>query len=1185
MADVFISHARQDRARAKVFADVIASEGLTVWWDEHLEPGTQFREEIRREIDAARCVVVFWSHHSVAKDWVLSEAERGRKREILISVLLDDVEIPMPFDVRHATSLADWNGDLPNDGVDACLSRIHRLLNPEKEERPSEERRPKPRRLKTAVVLTLILLLAAMKPLWDLWQRMIFTRAVERMTIAADEKARPTARFTVAPNPILNPRVPSSTNEVLITREMRGLNHRQASAYALVLLRNHAGAVQEMTRAVAEQNRDAARWSDLAAARYESSIARESQVELLQALTAADRALPLDSALSAARFNRALIVEQMGLTNQAVDAWRLFLKMEDDSAWTKIAQKRLDALEQAQTDWNTAQTSLRTAMINGEGPRVQQIVASFHHQARSWAETELLSAWGDALGKTHEGEEHLRIARTIGNALKLETGESLLVDSVAAIYAADANGKARLAEAHAAYRKACLAYDRRDWSAAEAQFRLAEQRFDGASPMVEAARLHRAKILIGKGHIREGTLVLYGILDREHANPRSHEALTATVHWELALCSIAEKRWEDVIAAATEALLTFTRLEEKGNIAAVETILADVYDFLGRPERAWEHRFKSFRNMSDKRDHRRLQAALAAGSRTELRLHHWDTALSLLNLEAEMMRSLEDPALTADLMARRSQALQRIGETAEARAAVTTAIEALRRTTSVNVQLTANVITAEARLLQRENPRESARILTPAITVNEQAGRAELLPELYLTRGRSSLAASDHAAAERDFRAGIAAIEAGGRRTWKPEVRGDLTVIGQELFGECIRLLVQQKRFDEAFYLVERARARALLDQVENATFPAPARSGEAIQARDLSSRLSSETVLVEFFLLSDMLIAFRVDETGLQTRIHPISREEVAAKCDALTRAITKREPLLAVQKHAGELYDLLFAGFDLAHLRHLVIVPSDVLQRVPFAALYDRATRQYLIEQVTLGIAPTASVFVANASRGRLMAATPPTSTLVIGNPTIAPDSRYEWLGPLLHAEEEAREIAELYGRSNVMLVSGAAATEQQFTAAAPQQDVIHFAGHAISDKVRPENSRLLFATADGVTGVMHASEIARLNLERTRLVVLSACSTIREEAAGEQKPSIADAFLAAGAPEVVGALWEIEDSSARNFFTRLHSAVASGHSPAEAVRDAQLAIVRSGSRHAHPFYWAPFEVLGGSGEALRK
>ncbi|HIG42367.1 MAG TPA: toll/interleukin-1 receptor domain-containing protein [Gammaproteobacteria bacterium] len=51
-------------------------------------------------LEAARCVVVVWSNHSIKSQWVRTEAHEGLERKILVPLLLDDVKPPLAYRIR-----------------------------------------------------------------------------------------------------------------------------------------------------------------------------------------------------------------------------------------------------------------------------------------------------------------------------------------------------------------------------------------------------------------------------------------------------------------------------------------------------------------------------------------------------------------------------------------------------------------------------------------------------------------------------------------------------------------------------------------------------------------------------------------------------------------------------------------------------------------------------------------------------------------------------------------------------------------------------------------------------------------------------------------------------------------------------------------------------------------------------
>jgi adenylate cyclase len=117
MADVFLSYASEDRSRVEPIVGHLTSCGYSVWWDRELIAGPSFDQIIERELDAARCVVVAWSEHSVGSHWCRAEANEGLERKILVPLSIDPVRPPLAFRSLQTASLCDW----PNDGGEMAM--------------------------------------------------------------------------------------------------------------------------------------------------------------------------------------------------------------------------------------------------------------------------------------------------------------------------------------------------------------------------------------------------------------------------------------------------------------------------------------------------------------------------------------------------------------------------------------------------------------------------------------------------------------------------------------------------------------------------------------------------------------------------------------------------------------------------------------------------------------------------------------------------------------------------------------------------------------------------------------------------------------------------------------------------------------------------------------------------------
>ncbi len=112
MSQVFISYKTEDRARVKPLVDGLIAEGLSVWWDVHIEGGAAWREVIQAQLDAAACVVVVWSEGSAgpAGRFVQDEASRAARRGVYLPVAIDPVQPPLGFGEHQVLSLVGWRG-------------------------------------------------------------------------------------------------------------------------------------------------------------------------------------------------------------------------------------------------------------------------------------------------------------------------------------------------------------------------------------------------------------------------------------------------------------------------------------------------------------------------------------------------------------------------------------------------------------------------------------------------------------------------------------------------------------------------------------------------------------------------------------------------------------------------------------------------------------------------------------------------------------------------------------------------------------------------------------------------------------------------------------------------------------------------------------------------------------------
>jgi hypothetical protein len=124
MSDIFISYAKADHALALKLSAFLESEGWSVWWDKSLGVADLYRDEIMKQLAAARAVITIWTENSIKSDWVRAEAGRAKADGKLIPVKTSDVayaDIPLPFGEMHTENVG--SNDLIRAAVFAFLAK------------------------------------------------------------------------------------------------------------------------------------------------------------------------------------------------------------------------------------------------------------------------------------------------------------------------------------------------------------------------------------------------------------------------------------------------------------------------------------------------------------------------------------------------------------------------------------------------------------------------------------------------------------------------------------------------------------------------------------------------------------------------------------------------------------------------------------------------------------------------------------------------------------------------------------------------------------------------------------------------------------------------------------------------------------------------------------------------------
>jgi CHAT domain-containing protein len=128
-------------------------------------------------------------------------------------------------------------------------------------------------------------------------------------------------------------------------------------------------------------------------------------------------------------------------------------------------------------------------------------------------------------------------------------------------------------------------------------------------------------------------------------------------------------------------------------------------------------------------------------------------------------------------------------------------------------------------------------------------------------------------------------------------------------------------------------------------------------------------------------------------------------------------------------------------------------------------------------------------------------------------------------------------------------------------------------------------LFSGLALADGWLTTLDIFSLRLQAS-LVTLSACETGRSlVGGGDELLGLMRATLAAGAASLLASLWAVEDSSTATLMQGFYSRLAQGERKGEALRQAQRDFIEAGTSYAHPYFWAPFFLVGDAGPVFQE
>lgn len=257
--------------------------------------------------------------------------------------------------------------------------------------------------------------------------------------------------------------------------------------------------------------------------------------------------------------------------------------------------------------------------------------------------------------------------------------------------------------------------------------------------------------------------------------------------------------------------------------------------------------------------------------------------------------------------------------------------------------------------------------------------------------------------------------------------------------------------------------------------------------------------------------------------------------------------------------------------------IIPDNILYYLPFESLpaTDDPDAKTLLETNEISYQFGARLFVTQAAHTQL----PATSFNTLAMAPFAQDGMhyphpvYNYMQPL---PASAREIAGLTGRA----FTGQQATKQQFLQYLHQYPVVHLATHAIADTGNSAASFIAFypTTKQPAQDALYLEELYGLNMENTRLMIISACETGNGRLVNSEGVlSITRGFAYAGCASIVNSLWKADDEATAAILHQFHLYLQKGYTKSKALRQAKLDYLHNNTVNRSPGYWAHLLLTG--------
>jgi CHAT domain-containing protein len=416
----------------------------------------------------------------------------------------------------------------------------------------------------------------------------------------------------------------------------------------------------------------------------------------------------------------------------------------------------------------------------------------------------------------------------------------------------------------------------------------------------------------------------------------------------------------------------------------------------------------------------------------------------------------------------------------------------------------------------------------------------------------------------------------------------DLDEVSLEFGGEEYE--VQADRLAEELRGLRSEYAAALVRAEEHDPDGTVLLGGGRSDSERIRENLEADEALLEYLVTENAVGLFVVTREGLRYFETEIPRRSLASRVRIARGALREkasgwRAALVALEG----LHQILLGAAErdsvLSGIRRLIVVAHGEISYLPFSALRAKDTGRFLVEDFLIAHLPTAGALPV------LRARTSREAELAVAAFAPFPDS----------LPGTAHEIDAIRGAfQDGVYYDGLEASDTRFLEELGKTQVIHVATHGVMNAHNPLFSRIEFVSGVNETGGREGSvqvvadgdgwlevhELLDATVEAS-LIFLSGCETGMGPGwstgfgRGEEFATLGQAFLHAGAENVIATLWRIDDPGAAAFAERFYQELRRNRMPARALATAQRDLILH-PRYGSPFFWAAYRLTG-TGDSL--